>query len=499
LKALYEQLKEYGESEYYPYHMPGHKRRQLGCMPEEILQIDITEIEGFDNLHQPEDILRSLQEKAARLYGAEESFYLVNGSTCGILSAISAALPYGGHLLMARNSHKAAYHAAYLRNLTVSYLYPTLLSEYDICDVITPKQVKAALEAEPDIEAVFVVSPTYEGRIADIAGIAEVVHEKGLPLIVDEAHGAHLGLTKSSSKEKDTSSQVLSFHANSCQLGADVVIHSVHKTLPAMTQTALLHVNGNIINRDRLRRFLHIYQSSSPSYVLMASIDNALRLVEKQGEALFLEFQQNFTQMLEILSDCKFLQFSPMDGAQDMGKLVISSKRIGLPGQRIYDILLQEYHLQLEMAAGSYCLAMFTIGDTREAYERMCYALLSIDRDIAEGRIAVEADCVEQEQPAGETECATRQLPLSATQDMNYERLPLSAAWDKDNERIPLQDAIDRYVAEFINLYPPGIPLLVPGEMLEEAMYSQLLQYLNQGLNVQGVSAKAPHLVKVLK
>ena len=500
---LYQKLNAYGGDDFYPYHMPGHKRRLFGEMPGDMMKMDITEIDGFDNLHQPEEILKELQEKAAQLYGAEESFYLINGSTCGILSAISAAIPVGGHLLMARNCHKSAYHAAYLRNLTLSYLYPAVLEEYDICDAVTPKQVREALEAEPDIGAVLIVSPTYEGRIADIQEIAHVVHEKGIPLIVDEAHGAHLGLYETSRSCHRGEEIYPFFAANSCQLGADLVIHSVHKTLPAMTQTALLHVNGGLVDRERLRRFLHIYQSSSPSYVLMASIDNALQLVCEQGNQLFADFRSNYLEMLEQLSACEHLQFVPLSAGQDIGKLVISTKKIGLPGKRIYDILLQKYHLQLEMAAGSFCLAMFTIGDTKEAYERMVQALLAVDKDIADGRISVA------DSPIGEESLSTENSHIAGAGTENesgklYPKdtshtISLAKAWDMEWEQVPLQEAVGRHAAEFINLYPPGVPLLVPGEVLKEQQVRQIADYLAQGLNVQGVSEENPYFVKVLR
>lgn len=457
---LYSALKDYAASDFYPYHMPGHKRRLWGAMPGHVMEMDITEIEGFDNLHQPEGILRRLQERAASLYGAEESFYLVNGSTGGILSAISAALPVGGHLLMARNCHKSVYHAVYLRNLTVSYLYPERMEEYDINDVITPQQIEAALKREPDINAVLVVSPTYEGRIAEIEHIAEIVHRRNIPLIVDEAHGAHLGMCEEVSR-------------NSCQAGADLVIHSVHKTLPAMTQTALLHVNGNRVDRDHLRRFLHIYQTSSPSYVLMASIDNALTLMEEQGRELFARFCGRYEEMVRELSQCRCLEFLPPEkGRQDVGKLIISGKKFGLSGQRLYDILLKEYHLQSEMAEGSYCLAMFTVGDDEEAYERMTAGLLDIDKRMANGMI--ESDMTMQGISFAQPDCSARFLSISA-------------AWDMPYEKVKPEQAIGRVVGEFINLYPPGIPLLVPGEFITEEICRQIVSYLDLGLNVQGV------------
>ncbi len=483
--TLYKKLNDYVNEDYYPYHMPGHKRQAWGNMPHELLKTDITEIDGFDNLHQAEGILRELQEQAAKLYGADESFYLVNGSTCGILSAISAAVPYGGHILMARNSHKSAYHAAYLKNLTISYLYPKLIQEYDICDVITPKQVKEALEEQKNVDAVFLVSPTYEGRIADIEEIAKIVHQKGIPLIVDEAHGAHLGLAEE-------------FPQNSCRLGADLVIHSVHKTLPAMTQTALLHANGNRINRNQLKRYLHIYQSSSPSYVLMASIDNALQLVEKQGRELFAEFRRNYLDMLTKLKSCRCLQFVDWDEKkQDVGKLVISGKKIGLCGQQIYDILLRDYHLQLEMAAGSYCLAMFTIGDTKEAYQRMLKALLEIDKALSEGTI--RSIHMEKVQNGTIFPVQYQQTNENTFSETNSKSIPLSLSWDMECELVPLETAVNRHVGEFINLYPPGIPLLVPGEVLTSEQYQQIMCYMENGLNVQGVEQTFPYRVNVLR
>ena len=221
---LYEALTEYAKGEDYPYHMPGHKRRAFGAMPPETYRMDVTEIDGFDDLHAPEGLIKDLQSRIARLYGAEESFCLVGGSTCGILAAVSATVSEGGHLLMARNCHKSAYHAAYLRGLKLTYLIPPILPEFGICDAISPEQVQATLKADPSIEAVLIVSPTYEGRISPIREIAEIVHSFGKILIVDEAHGAHLGLSGA-------------FYENSCQAGADLVIHSTHKTLPAMTQT----------------------------------------------------------------------------------------------------------------------------------------------------------------------------------------------------------------------------------------------------------------------
>lgn len=466
MESLFEKLRTYGESEYYPYHMPGHKRNTFGELPEELIQMDITEIDGFDNLHQPEDLFLELQQAASRLYGAEESFYLVNGSTAGVLSAVSAALPKGGHILMARNAHRSAYHAAYLRGLVISYLYPLIMESFDVCDAVAPDQVREALEKEPDIGAIFLVSPTYEGRIARVRDIVQVAHEKGIPVIVDEAHGAHLGLAEG-------------FCENSCQAGADLVIHSVHKTLPAMTQTALLHVNGDRIQRSRLRRFLHIYQSSSPSYILMASIDNALRVAEREGAELFRSMRERYCWMLQCLeSGCRCLEFLPMEEGQDIGKLVISGVRYGVSGRQIYDILRCDYHLQLEMASASYCLAMFTMGDRPEGYERMTRALLALDERIAAGEVPGLSE---------KTQNGFVHWITSLMKNRGTPLVPFAKAWDMQTQWRDAKDAIGCPAGEFINLYPPGIPLLVPGEVFTDEHYRQIVECMRQGLHIQGI------------
>ncbi|MCM1212945.1 MAG: aminotransferase class I/II-fold pyridoxal phosphate-dependent enzyme [Lachnospiraceae bacterium] len=467
MEHLFDKLEEYGRSDIYPCHMPGHKRRPWGKLPEEMFLRDITEIDGFDNLHQPEGILRELQEQAAALYGAEESFYLVNGSTSGILSAVSAALPEGGYILMARNCHKAAYHAAYLRNLTVSYLYPPLMAEYDIMDGISSQQVEEALEREPAIGAVLIVSPTYEGRISDIRRIAETVHKRNIPLIVDEAHGAHLGFSADLAE-------------NSCRAGADLVIHSVHKTLPALTQTALLHVNGNRVDRALLRRFLHIYQSSSPSYLLMASIDNALQYVEKAGAEAFAAFAGNYRKLLADLAACKHLRFLPLEREkQDIGKLLISTKMTNMSGKGLYDILLKRYHIQLEMAAETYALAMFTVNDAEEGYERMRTALLQIDGEMDASE---EAAYPEELNPEAGVGCPAEICPVGTLHPV-----PLACAWDMKKRYVELQDSVDQCAGGFVELYPPGIPLLVPGERITAQLAEDIRRYLKKGLNVQGL------------
>jgi len=457
MKSFFGLLESYGKSEYYPYHMPGHKRRMAGSLPQAMVEADITEIDDFDNLHNAKGVIQALQERAARIYESDETFYLVNGSTAGILSAISAAVPEGGHLLMARNCHKSAYHGAYLRNLRVEYLHPAMIEGTTIADAITPKQVKEALDADETFDAVLLISPTYEGRISNIEEIAKIVHEKGKILIVDEAHGAHLGLVEEVSP-------------NSIKQGADLVIHSVHKTLPSPTQTALLHVNGDRVDREKLRRYLRIYQSSSPSYLLMAGIDSSMRLIETKGEELFEAFLKRYNQMMKDLSACKRFRFlQPKIGVQDVGKLVILTKDAGITGKELHALLRTNYKLQLEMAGGDYALAMFTIADTEEGFERMTKALLELDAIL---------DQVENKE----------QVTLAGYSAITPEIvMPISMAWDAPRKRVLLEESHVCTAGEFVNIYPPGIPILAPGELITTEILDCINSYLAAGYEVQGI------------
>lgn len=482
MERLFEQLKKYGESTVYPYHMPGHKRQGMDALPQQLAALDITEIEGFDNLHQPQGVLRRLQQYTAGVYGAEETYYLVNGSTCGILSAISAAVPMGGRLLIARNCHKSVYHGAYLRRLQLSYLYPALVPEVGICEAVSPQQVREALEREPDINGVLIVSPTYEGRIAEVEEIAAVVHSHGVPLIVDEAHGAHLGFHPA-------------FADSSSRAGADLVVTSVHKTLPAMTQTALLHVNGSLVDRRLVRRFLRIYQSSSPSYVLMASIDNAVHLATEEGEKLFSDMAESWRHMLQELSACRNLTIWPPASLeqreyqkhQDIGKLVISVKDTGISGQQLYRELLEKYGLQMEMACESYVLAMFTLADPPRGYGRLTKALLEIDSHLA----AAQADGIRQSKVT-ET--------FGPYQRRHRDSLAFSECWDRPVEWIALKDAVGGYAGEFVNIYPPGTPILVPGERIDEMDRTRIEACLAAGLEVQGIADRdGEPIIEILK
>lgn len=462
--TLYQKLKTYSETDYYGFHMPGHKRNQSFLSNELPYGQDITEIEGFDDLHHPQTILKEAQERAAKVYGAEETCFLVNGSTVGILSGILGNTKRGDHILVARNCHKSVYHGIELNGLIPHFLYPEYSQDLKLNTGITVSAVKAALKAHPDISAIVLVSPTYDGVLSDIKGISEAAHEKKIPLIVDEAHGAHFGFHPY-------------FPENALSKGADVVIHSVHKTLPSLTQTALLHMQGNLVNKKRVRKYLDMLQSSSPSYILMASIDACIHFLETEKEKAFETYAKELHSLREALKGLKTIEVvEPKEVEYDPSKIVISSGKSGKSGKELYQILLEKYHLQMELAAGTYTLAMTSVGDTKEGLTRLKEALFEMDQQLE----------VSQEKEKN----MLGKLPVG-------ERVFTSEALEEWAESHPekvgagtFTDSVGKVSLEYAYLYPPGIPLIVPGERITEEIAETLCLYRKLGFSIEGLAGE---------
>ena len=460
MRYLDQALETYGKSDVYPFHMPGHKRNPLPFP--EVYGIDITEIDGFDNLHHAEGILKEAQQRAADLYGSAHCYYLVNGSTCGILASICAAVKKRGRILVARNSHKAVYHALFLSELTAEYLYPTV-TECGIQGQITPRQVEDALKKDPETSAVVITSPTYEGVISDIEGIAKVAHVHGIPLIVDEAHGAHFHFSKY-------------FPTSAAELGADLVIQSFHKTLPSMTQTAVLHICSDMADVEKIKRFMGIYQTSSPSYILMASMDACMDKLRKDGQQMFREFTFNLEKARQRLSKCekiKLIEGSMIEGSGiydfDRSKLLFSTVGTSVNGHLLHQILRDRYHIEMEMAAEKYVLGIAAVGDTEEGFERLCTAIEEIDAEI------------QQTDESEESQYHTSHARMT-------QLMTISQAVDAQQRRYSLKESVGKVSAEFAYLYPPGIPIIVPGEQITGQFVRNVRRYMEQGLEVQGLS-----------
>ncbi len=463
-KSLYSELLHYDEKDIYPFHMPGHKRNptfSAGFFP---VAQDITEITGFDDLHHAEGIIKEAQEYAAQLYGSRRVFFSVNGSTACILAAVSAAVKNGGKILAARNSHKSFYHAMYLRNLEPVYVYPEIDEETGISGSILPSEVEKLLEENEGVEAVFITSPTYDGVVSDVRKIAEIAHRYGVPLIVDEAHGAHFAFSDY-------------FPESAVNAGADAVIHSIHKTLPAMTQTAVLHVCSDRIPEDRIVRFMSIYQTSSPSYPLMANLDRCFRFLGSEGENFFRIYTERLERWRRRLGEFKnvrLLHFeTSFEGGEkiydyDRSKILLSTSSAGMRGNRLLKILHEEYRVELEMAASDYVTALTSPADTEEGFERLYRAVREIDR------AAVNVDF--------KWENVCRFIEERPVKILNP-----SEALEGKNVTVPLNESVGKISAEFMYIYPPGIPLLVPGEQISLQFVQNMRRYIAEEMNVSGL------------
>lgn len=467
---LYRQLTEYGKSDYYGFHMPGHKRNcsiMENALP---YKIDITEIEGFDDLHHAKGILREAQERAAKVYHAEETCYLINGSTSGILSAVLGCTHKGGRILMGRNCHKSVYAAVYMNELNPVYIYPEYDEENGLNGAASAEQIREILSANScsPVQAVVITSPTYDGVVSDVKAITEVVHEFGIPLIVDEAHGAHFGFHPY-------------FPENANQRGADVVIHSLHKTLPSLTQTALLHMNGNLVNRARIQMYVHMLQTSSPSYVLMASMDECIRVLE-EGKESFSLYQKRLEKLREELKNLKKLHLVETK-SYDRSKIVISTRgtvrketKSMYSGKMLYDELLENYRLQMEMASGEYILAMTSVCDTDEGFSRLKEAVFEID-----GRL----ETMEAGQGIGKAgmDVSVPHLEMFCTSARAIDLLENKA----EVMLCPLKESIGKVALEYAYVYPPGIPLVVPGERISYESINLLYKYMDRGFEIEGL------------
>lgn len=476
MSSLYDSLEQLAEGNIYPFHMPGHKRNMPEHKLEAAYRIDITEITGFDNLHCPNGLIKQAQHKAAQLWGSKESFFLVNGSTAGILAAISAAIPKRSEIILARNCHKAAYHGVMLRELKTHYLYPKLIDEGFLYGSVSGKQVQALYEKYPETKGVFLTSPNYDGVVSPIEEISQVVHKHGGILIVDEAHGAHLGFSKE-------------FPESAVTKGADLVIQSLHKTLPSFTQTAILHLCSDQVDRNKIQNYLGIYQTSSPSYLFMSTMEQCVEMVKKEKDKLFSNLSQNVEEFLrdvEGLTHLKVLneEFAKARGIYrfDKSKLIISTYDTNISGKELADMLLSKYHLEMEMACEHYVLALTAICDKKEGFKRLALALLEIDKELK----------------SSSDKNALKGLDIFWSREESIP-MSISQAEEAEKETICFNQSENRISGEFLYLYPPGVPLIVPGEYITKEMIMQIASYKKQGLSIQGIKDNTTTCIEVIK
>ncbi len=458
-----------------PMHMPGHKRNTMLAPYLKTLaaELDITEIKGFDHLHAPGGVLQEAMEDAAVVFGANRTFFLVNGSTVGILAAIRAVTAPGDSVLLARNCHRSVYHALALNSLKPYFIYPQTNLRYQIAASLSVKKIESAIAQHQDARVLIVTCPTYEGVMSDLTAIIALAHRHGLTVIVDEAHGAHLGFSPY-------------FPTGAVAAGADIVIQSLHKTMPSLTQTALAHVRSPALASE-MQRQLSVFETTSPSFLLLASIDGCVRLIRQRGEELFAQWAaalSAFDQKASRLKHLRVLGYGKERGRNlenvfglEPSKIFISTLNTNVNGYELAELLRNRFSTEPEMITPQGVLAMTGMGDTVFTMERLGDSLLAIDKEL--------------------TPAKSVKVPLMAP-EMRI-TVPIATAERAPFILLPIEDTEGYVLAENITVYPPGIPVIVPGEVMNQQAIRYLLAAREAGNTILRSRSDVDGQVAVLR
>lgn len=487
---IIEGLKKYIEEGVISFHMPGHKNNrrgfeELSWIQDNLYKIDNTEVPGLDNLHMPEEMILEAQLAAARAFKSNRSYFLINGSTSGIYSMILGATKPGDKIIVQRNCHKSVFTACLLGDLETAYLNPSILEGFNIAVSLSVEDVIRIMDKNSDAKAIVLTYPTYYGTCMDLESIAREAHKRNILVLVDEAHGAHSYFSSKLPK-------------GAMECGADVSVTSLHKTTPALTQTALL--NAGDIEVSGIEFMLRTFQSTSPSYVFLASMDAARYIMEERGSQLIDELLENIGIFKEKISKVSFYEVLGNEHRSrgnifdmDTTKLVIKSP---IGGAKLDCILREKYGLQVEMSDINNIVALTSIGNDGESFERLYKALAEIadkNEEMAEGSLwAANATGM----PIG---------VLKSRGSMNIIKkgykasISMRAAYYSIKRKVKLKDAVGMISSEMASPYPPGIPILLPGEIITPEIIEGIYFYKNCGIHINGLSDKSVEYIDVVE
>lgn len=453
---LYDAVKCYARSDVARFHMPGHKGKPISDDAESLAslmwQMDVTELDGTDNLHMPEGAIKKAQSLMAQAYGAKRSFFMVNGATAGIYTMLMAACRPGDTVIIGRNCHKSVINGLVIAGLNPVYVWPDTLEKWHTAGQVETGGIEKALDEHRDAKAVLITSPDYYGLCADVAAIADICHRRGVPLLVDEAHGAHLVFSKA-----------LPPDAGSC--GADAWVDSMHKTLPSLTQTAVLNVNSDLLDIGEVKSAEQLVQTTSPSYILMASMDIARRYMATNGNCKLSELLGYIDDMVEWAGNIEGLRMMTSDDVvgdcgvayKDATRVCFDVSARGISGIEA-GAIMREHGVQVEMADLYNIVLITTVADDADDFEAVKKAVAMLPKLSNAGLPAFN-----------------KVLP-HAKQAMS----PREAVF-AHKEYVPIDRARGRIAAQSIGIYPPGIPLICPGEVISGEITDMLDTILAQG------------------
>jgi len=466
--SIIKALKKIEDEKLTSFHVPGHKNgRYLQRLPygESIGGYDTTEIPGSDNLHAAETCILKVEKEISSFYGSLASYLLVNGTTAGIISMIYASFKPGDRVIISRDAHKAIFTGMILAGVEPVYIGPVVDDNLGISLGVTREIIEKAYQKHDSIKGVVVTYPNYHGICTALSEITEFVHDHKGIVLVDGAHGAHLNL-----------SSVLPKTAFAC--GADIVVHSTHKSLPAFTQSSLLHYCSERISKERLEIALAMFQSSSPSYLLMASIENAVYVAKTEGEKLmkkliediwFFKNEVEAQTFFEVLDQNKIKDSMTLD----VSKITLLVRKSKLSGAFIEKLLREEYAIQCEYATDSVLLFITSIATLSEDLKQLMMALIKISQEIKKG--------------------VYKRVEIEELNTYNFKHFSLessilpSKAIYMERIRLALKESIGAVAGDFIVPYPPGVPIVVPGEIISEQVVNYIEEGRRKGYNINGV------------
>ncbi len=474
---LIDGVKDYLEKELVPFSMPGHKmgRAFNTKLKKMLIEGDLTEVEGLDNLHNPEGIIKEAQDKLSKLYNSKKSYFLVNGSTCGNLIMIFSTLNEGDKVLVERNCHRSIMNGIILRKLKPIFIKNTYNINVKAPIGIDLNHLDKILSEEKDIKAIVLTYPNYYGIGLGIKNIIKVCKDKDITVLIDSAHGAHYGFHKKLPKSPQ-------------ELGADIVVMSAHKTLPSLTQTSYLHVN-NLKYLSKIEFYKGIFMSTSPSYMMMMSLDYARNFLEQQGESEYNSLITIINSFNKKARDINYLNIvdkdflcdnceekeniicSKCDLSYDCSRIILNLKE-GFSGNKLLDYLIKN-KVQCEMSDNKNVVLIPSPFNTKEDFEILYEALLK---------------CKEDELISKEEDFYIMDIPKRKFNP--YEVI------DKDIEELDLDKCIGKIVAENIIPYPPGVPMLISGEVIENIHIEYIKNYINEKITVIGVNNNHIKVVK---
>ncbi len=463
-----------------PFHIPGHKRGR-GMAPEfrefigeNALSIDLVNIAPVDDLHRPRGIIREAQELAAKAFGADHTFFSVQGTSGAIMAMVMATCGPGDKILVPRNVHKSVMAAIVFSGAIPIFMQPEIDYNLGVAHGVSLATVRKTLAEHPDARAVLVINPTYFGVCADLRGIVELAHSYGIPVLVDEAHGAHIH-----------------FHErlplSAMQAGADLAATSVHKLGGSLTQSSILNLKGNLVSPHRVQVVLSMLTTTSTSYLLLTSLDVARKQLATRGREML-------DQALE-LADYARREINRIPGLYCFGeeiigdrsssydwdptKLCITVKELGVTGIEVERTLREEFNIEVELSDLYNILCVVSIGDTKREIDTLLHALRTLAARYYRSR------------PANRVHVRVHETPQLA--------ISPRAAFYAPSESVPLREAAGRIMAEFVMVYPPGIPILCPGEIITQENIDYIIEHLRLGYPVQGPEDQRLERLKVVK